>query len=185
MSQHVLFDAPYNRDLPSPGPPRLRDWASWRTVLWPLLGRNGTSLSAPSSPYIPLGQAPPASPSVATYLYPQMNLPRLPLPPVPLPLPSQPALPSCSLAQQKQDMLLLLREPLSPESICSIVSGSACQLGTATLPYPALPPYHATLTFPCHCITRRRHGGPQRASGAARGNAMRNGICFWIWTSND
>ena len=30
IAQHVVFDAPYNRDLPSPGPVRLRDWAAWR-----------------------------------------------------------------------------------------------------------------------------------------------------------
>ncbi len=94
---------------------------SSRSVLWPLLGRSG-SLSAPSSPFIALGLAPPASPSVAPF---QMNLPRMPLP---LP-PSQPVVLGSGQAQQKQDMLLLLREPLSPESICSIVSGSACQLG--------------------------------------------------------
>ena len=166
----MVFDAPYNRDLPSPSPPRLRDWASWRAVLWPLLGRIGT-LSAPSSPYIPLlGQAPPASPSVVTYLYPQQkSLSRLPLPlPLPQPPSQQPAVPMSGLAQQKQDMLLLLREPLSPESICSIVSGSACQLGTVPPllhhPNPTIS-YH---TIPYHTmLCRGRRGGPQRAGGAA------------------
>ena len=88
-------------------------------MLWPLLGQ-GVANRQPCSPYSI--NAPPSSPYIAlssgsanlVYSHLIANI--------------KGHVQVQYQAQKKQDMLMLLREPLSPESIATIVSGSASQL---------------------------------------------------------
>lgn len=106
--QQVLFDAPYNRMLPVPCPPRLMCWEDWRAVVWPLLGQNG-------------GCGPPPPPTATP----------VSLPNTPLPVSATTASIDVRAAVQRQQDLLLpcqAREPLSPADMANIVCGSSSQL---------------------------------------------------------
>jgi hypothetical protein len=113
--KQILFDAPYNQQ---PFQPRLMQWKDWRDVVYPLLGK---------ALHVDHGQEKATTTATTTAM-----------PPPPPRVSTQGRPPkhhyggggkkSASEIQRVQDLLQGDQEPLSPEDIASIVSGSVSLL---------------------------------------------------------